>query len=1363
MFSKVKSSIQKAGKEVKGGFEKAGNSIKKSVEGANRSLVESRSRHSSVEKKGDRKASTATGLDGTPEKAHAAAASTKKPEQASAASTPVSTQEAPPSVSLPPSVHSDKLSTLSLRKQAAPAEAPAVPRSRARTPNPSPPPLIETPKRAGDETLLGTPPATAATPEAFEAPPKNSSTPSVTSGNSLHFSDTDEMQTPGSIRFTEEPGSALRKLSSPRAKGSKGSSVVPVEEVAGNGNDDKAADLTAESSLDLAVEEDDVQSKEEHFGEKPTPATVGTNGADKTRQHATEAREEVSPPGRKHVTAAPGSRASPSTAAATTPAAAPSEVVTVTAAKEKSDKCQKIAPLRTRVSGTNSRSAAKGPAPKSLSSRGGGRSKAGVHFADDGLEHPPVKVVDGGWGSRKRLGRKGVRPVDFEDRDNESDGEEAARAASSSHSRNPSSSNSEGDEVESVDAPREKVHAQRWRRGFRLSPADEGRASNGVNARGKARRPAGEVHPAMDGAASLAASREKSRGSRPRNEERLHVYAGSSAGARELPQTRNASRASLQHDRYNEFSKHGEDCRRHRGIRETLSSAYLSPVRTLGSAHSFPVHDLDGSAIVGECLRDTQGYLPRSVRHRTSPRSWRSDNCDGETLQRRSVVQSTYQHDYPNWRRYREEGSGDDDDAVLASSGCPSSRYEQDAQRSSLGRARQSSPRRAPARLSSSQRLSFYDEDDALAAEAVAEPERFRAHSAARCHSRSGRPQDGYGSGGEEVVPRGAGSSRSLSSIHSVEGDDWHDRRRHRRAYDVVGRRPSESSGDYATSHYALNRGSERKATPLSSCRHRYDAPHLRSPPRRSTSLHRLTDDRADPDYYFSDTPRRRRDGGSRRSRSRGSTFASSPPRSPLWAQRSAFGRPTLEVSRCLDRPQRERGGPTTDPSPLRSYRAATARRVHDTRVTRDSSTRRVSRIRPDSVLSEEEILDEVEWKLDVLGHQIVEEDQHRERAMMSSPFERLYHLNNRRDRDERRQKVFQLNRLERIRDRIVSGSLQEDILRREERLRKQEEMLMSADGVFSRLYQSNSSRRSRTGQSTVDESSRPSTPHQSTAAKGAIAADAASPNATRVSKASSRLSSATRRTLSSAQRVAMCDRLYGGALEEKNKKEERTRQSAEERRQREVEELLVARLVAQLQLQHAHLHPRDKKPPLGLDELQQEARRELEKMRDEDPKGYKDKLLRGRVLSTKEQGLLSNRLWIHGYVPKEKLEARKARDELRGCTFHPEVNDYAPFNGTKTKRVKERDGKQSEEEKQQRSSSSEAAHHVRREETDRCKELYRKGMKAKAREAELRNERDREARMRILRGRMANDHHFRRRVELDPSLADRFLKSLVV
>ncbi|CAD2214249.1 smooth muscle caldesmon [Angomonas deanei] len=201
------------------------------------------------------------------------------------------------------------------------------------------------------------------------------------------------------------------------------------------------------------------------------------------------------------------------------------------------------------------------------------------------------------------------------------------------------------------------------------------------------------------------------------------------------------------------------------------------------------------------------------------------------------------------------------------------------------------------------------------------------------------------------------------------------------------------------------------------------------------------------------------------------------------------------------------------------------------------------------SEVSETDLLDEVEWKLDALAQEIVVEDTILEERMRSSPFERLYHMNNRRDRDERRKKLVQYTSLEKIRQKLLDGSVEREIEEREHKKRQQEALLQDPSGVYLRLY-NNSYAASRAANRSGDGHVSPLT----------------SPR--RPSRRNSALSngSANRRPTpkrSSSYIKELSTRLYKGGAVLQNQQRERQEQTAAEREEQEIEDFLVARLMA--------------------------------------------------------------------------------------------------------------------------------------------------------------------------------------------------------
>ncbi|CAG9583669.1 conserved hypothetical protein [Leishmania major strain Friedlin] len=662
-------------------------------------------------------------------------------------------------------------------------------------------------------------------------------------------------------------------------------------------------------------------------------------------------------------------------------------------------------------------------------------------------------------------------------------------------------------------------------------------------------------------------------------------------------------------------------------------------------------------------------------------------------------------------------------------------------------------------------RTSFYDDytdNDVYATAAVASLERFGDLSE-RCRRRSSREggDDGYGAA---VVQSARSVASSVFSGDDVEEKEelltsshFDDRRSSTR-----GRRVDSALSPRSKARYADSKPGETL------CRQellKYDHGDRRAfELRKGGSVHRRNGTAArnhrrrgaewEPDYYYWNEPRR---GYSLDSGGCGCSWCPQSYHSPRPAAPPARESPLR--SRCgLYRPDSPSDAPPGEvryqslrplaSSPVRRHRARSA-----ASGTQATPLRRASQSPASSVasvpLSEKKLLGEVEWKLDALEKQIANEDAERERAMMRSPFERLYHLNNRRDRDERRNKVFQLSLLERIRDRIVSGSLKEDIARKEERLRKQEEMLTSPNGVFVRLYQNSSPRRSSNAAAegsdckSVGEGNRDGR---------------ASVNTTGVS---SQRASTARSRMSAAESQELCNRLYETAAIVKQKKEAMRKQSVEERQRQQAEELLIARLAGQIQLERSRTRASSKRRPKTPAQLEDEARAALEKLRKEDPEGYEKKVLRGRLLSPAERVMQAERLWKHGYISKAKLEAQKKVLELKKCTFQPTINEFSGSAGVAgSGETRGKGGGGTNDDKHLSAGTDRAQRHRK---ANRFEELYRKGIQAKVRGETLREERDREARLRILRSRMVSDHHFRRRVELDPLLAERFMKSLVV
>lgn len=191
----------------------------------------------------------------------------------------------------------------------------------------------------------------------------------------------------------------------------------------------------------------------------------------------------------------------------------------------------------------------------------------------------------------------------------------------------------------------------------------------------------------------------------------------------------------------------------------------------------------------------------------------------------------------------------------------------------------------------------------------------------------------------------------------------------------------------------------------------------------------------------------------------------------------------------------------------------------------------------------------------------------------------------------------------------------------------------------------------------------------------------------------------------------------------------------------------------------------------------------------------------------------VSTRLYRVGRRKPEELEKQREKAELHDCTFHPKINrsprrsrspmrrpsDHEAAEEALTRKASElaaaaehrgggypsRPASAATSPKRGPSGVLTPTHHRSRQPSpvvsvtggsraatpqarsssseSRCVALFKKAEK----ESGLRNDRRerliRERKIAILKGKMESDHHFARRVNLDPSLAERFMATLVV
>ncbi|EAN94315.1 hypothetical protein C3747_40g171 [Trypanosoma cruzi] len=366
-------------------------------------------------------------------------------------------------------------------------------------------------------------------------------------------------------------------------------------------------------------------------------------------------------------------------------------------------------------------------------------------------------------------------------------------------------------------------------------------------------------------------------------------------------------------------------------------------------------------------------------------------------------------------------------------------------------------------------------------------------------------------------------------------------------------------------------------------------------------------------------------------------------------------------------------------------------------------------------IKEKEDILAMLDDEMENICNQVREYDMITEYEMLRSPFERLYHMNNRRDRDERRCRIYHYMKLEEAKKRLMAET-EESAARRRERLLKREQR---REEFFDRLY-------------------------------------CTTPNRVNNSQLNS---FQTTRSGASAVNNALFQRLYNEGVQSMAEKREKARRAELNREQKELEEALHARILARLELN----------TPPGRLLTPREREVEAENIKHkliQDPNQLREYLKTSR-LSKEEEDAMAWRLSRQGYNSAAKLAKQKEEKELRGCTFHPTTNKnfiirggwaaarYSKATVASLSRVKKDESKPSPANSPQRSGS--------RIQKVACEQLYMKALKQRERQKTLVEEADKQKRLSLLKAKLKEDHHFRRRVELDPSLAQRFMASLVV
>ncbi|CCW60018.1 unnamed protein product [Phytomonas sp. EM1] len=429
------------------------------------------------------------------------------------------------------------------------------------------------------------------------------------------------------------------------------------------------------------------------------------------------------------------------------------------------------------------------------------------------------------------------------------------------------------------------------------------------------------------------------------------------------------------------------------------------------------------------------------------------------------------------------------------------------------------------------------------------------------------------------------------------------------------------------------------------------------------------------------------------------------------------------------------------------------------------------------SASEEEYILDEVQYKLDLLAEEIANRDYKIEQEMRSSPWKRLYHHSNRQEREERRALVAQFKKLAKIRGKIENGTIHEEIKARKDRIRKQEEVLNDPNGVYLRLYNARHSARTTEGSPNTSRGSYYGS--TSGSAHGRVqrkqggsdgrrgrgnASTFASPSVS--GRSGDHSHGAVRRT--EAQREAFFSNMYTRAMTEVREKEKKVQTARKEKEQHDLDELVISRLTARVERDLLHGRHYRNKDPLAV--AQSKWKKQASK-EDSAVQTFVNQLIHGPKLSLSEQKRMASRLTVQGYIKPETLQKKQEEQEMKGCTFHPCIGDYAGLNNSARRSAvspnagnrKGSDSGLSRTDGSEYRGKSTGKRSDGRIAENCCNNLYKKALQGREREEERRKEYERQQRLNILKSRLSSDHHFRRRVELNPSLAEHFMSSLSV
>lgn len=347
----------------------------------------------------------------------------------------------------------------------------------------------------------------------------------------------------------------------------------------------------------------------------------------------------------------------------------------------------------------------------------------------------------------------------------------------------------------------------------------------------------------------------------------------------------------------------------------------------------------------------------------------------------------------------------------------------------------------------------------------------------------------------------------------------------------------------------------------------------------------------------------------------------------------------------------------------------------------------------------EKELLQKVDENLGAVAYELYSLDAQLEERMNKNQFERLYVFNNRSIRESRDALFNEFCKLRAMREELVSGAFKKAIIEQREHDLRLKK-LYSEDGVFARLYNK------RQKKNIVESSSftrKPAAP----ASEG------------KAQKDSNRYGNMP--TLSSAKsRLACHANLYARGMAMIKRRKEKEEVASRQHQRREIEEYLGGILSARLRAEDYQKSKRKELSGENISKLVEEKIR----CGVESPDVIKAVLKEKKSLKERELTEKLNSLYKQRGRSKAVLEERRIAAELKECTFHPRIN---------------------------RASSRLQSNldNDTRLWLERKKNLYAHSIRQK--------------KMVLLRARMQEDHHFRDRVERDPSIGEAFMSSVYV